>query len=116
MNLSNPVNLPDFSDLDLKFDIVDSHHHLFDLQAVYYPWLTDRPEKHFLLGHYDGLKQDYSVTDYRADTGDLSVVQTVHVEAEADHDNPVAETRWLSGLMESGNLPQAIVALSLIHI
>ena len=37
MNLSKPVNLPDFSDLDLNFDIVDSHHHLFDLQAVYYP-------------------------------------------------------------------------------
>ncbi|SVC26469.1 uncharacterized protein METZ01_LOCUS279323, partial [marine metagenome] len=80
MNLSKPVNLPDFSGLDLNFDIVDSHHHLFDLQAIYYPWLTDHPEKHFLLGHYDGLKRDYSVTDYRADTGDLSVVQTVHVE------------------------------------
>ena len=115
MNLSNPVNLPDFSDLDLNFDIVDSHHHLFDLQAVYYLWLTDRPEKHFLLGHYDGLKQDYSVTDYRADTGDLSVVQTVHVEAEADHDNPIAETRWLSGLMEHSNLPRAIVAHAWLH-
>ncbi len=32
--LSRPINLPDFSGLDLDFDIVDSHHHLFDLAAV----------------------------------------------------------------------------------
>lgn len=115
MDLSQPINLPDFNDLDLKFNIVDSHHHLFDLQAINYPWLMGQPEKHFLLGNYDHLKQNYSVADYRRDTGGLSVLQTVHVEAEADHDNPVAETRWLSTLMRNSELPQAIVAHAWLH-
>ena len=36
-----PINLPDFSGLDLNFEIIDAHHHLFDLDEVYYPWLTE---------------------------------------------------------------------------
>ena len=48
-DFSTPINLPDFSGLDLNFEIIDAHHHLFDLDEVYYPWLTDEPEKHFLL-------------------------------------------------------------------
>jgi len=115
MDLSKPVNLPDFNNLDLNFNIVDSHHHLFDLQAINYPWLMGQPEKNFLLGNYDDLRKNYSVSDYRRDTGGLSVLQTVHVEAEADHDNPVAETRWLSTLMRNSELPQAIVAHAWLH-
>ena len=45
-----PRNLPDFKGLKLDFDLIDSHHHLFDLDTVYYPWLSDRPESDFLLG------------------------------------------------------------------
>lgn len=115
LDLSTPTNLPDFAGLDLDFDILDSHHHLFDLGAVYYPWLTDHPEEHFLLGNYDALKCNYAVADYRADAGSLRVVKTVHVEAEADHDNPVAETRWLSDLMETSDMPHAIVAHAWLH-
>ena len=56
-DLSQPTNLPDFSGLDTSFDIIDSHHHIFGLDDVYYPWLTDEPETHFLLGNYDGIKK-----------------------------------------------------------
>ena len=115
-DLSIPTNLPDFSNLDMDFDIIDCHHHLFDLNAVYYPWLTDQPESHFLLGNYDGIKKNYSPEDYLRDTGDLRVVKTVHVEAEADHDNPLAETRWLSGIIDDENLHEAIVAHSWLHL
>ena len=114
-NLSQPRNLPEFNDLDLEFDIVDSHHHLFDLNAVYYPWLTDRPEDGFLLGDYAALKRDYSPADYRADRGGLRVVKTVHVEAEADHDDPLKETRWLAGVMAREGLPDALVAHAWLH-
>ena len=110
-----PVNLPDFSGLDLEFDIIDSHHHLFDLEAVYYPWLTDRPEAHFLLGDYDALKQNYSCADYRADSAGLRVVKTVHVEAEANHATPIRETEWLTKVMSTENLPHAVVAHAWLH-
>ena len=87
-DLSTPINLPDFSGLDLNFEIIDAHHHLFDLDEVYYPWLTDEPEKHFLLGNYDALKRNYSCEDYRKDTEKLKTVKTIHVEAESDHKEP----------------------------
>ncbi len=115
MDVSTPVNMPELGGLDLDFDIIDSHHHLFDLSAVYYPWLTDRSEENFLLGDYEALKTDYSLADYRVDAGPLRIVQTVHVEAEADHENPLAETRWLSDLMTKAEMPNAIVAHAWLH-
>ena len=114
-DLTKPRNLPDFAGLDLDFDIIDSHHHLFDLQAVHYPWLTDRQEGHFLLGNYDALKRDYGPADYRADAGPLRVVKTVHVEAESDRDAQVKETEWLTGVIAREGLPAAIVAHAWLH-
>lgn len=115
-NISIPTNFPDFSGLDLGFDIIDCHHHLFDLDAVYYPWLTDHNEPNFLLGNYDGIKKNYSVGDLKADFGGLRVVKTVHVEAETDHDNPLAETRWLASIMEKESFPNALVAHAWLHL
>jgi len=109
-DLSKPINLPNFSNLDMDFDIIDSHHHLFDLNNIYYPWLTDRPEEDFLLGDYEALKKNYPASAYLADTGALRVIKTVHVEAEADHNNPVLETQWLVEAMKNVGLPSAIVA------
>lgn len=114
-NLSTPTDLPDFSDLDLDFDIVDCHHHLFGLDSVYYPWLTDRAEENFLLGNYDALKKNYLPGDLKKDHEDLRVVKTVHIEAEADHENSIAETQWLVGVMQSHDLPSALVAHAWFH-
>ena len=115
-DFSTPINLPDFSGLDLNFEIIDAHHHLFDLDEVYYPWLTDEPEKHFLLGNYDALKRNYSCEDYRKDTEKLKIVKTVHVEAESDHQDPLRETEWLNQVMEGEGMPNAIVAHSWLHL
>jgi predicted TIM-barrel fold metal-dependent hydrolase len=108
--ISTPTSLPDFGSLDMGFDIIDSHHHLFDLSQVYYPWLTDHHEPNMFLGNYDAIKQNYLPADYRTDMGDLRIVKTVHVEAETDREDPVAETRWLVQSMKVSNLPSAIVA------
>ena len=90
--------------------IIDSHHHFFGLRTVYYPWLTDRPEPNFLLGDYNAIKRNYLPADYRRESESCGIVKTVHVEAEADHNNPLAETRWLTSLAEQEGLPSAIVA------
>ncbi len=116
MDVSKPAHLPDFTGLDMDFDIIDCHHHLFDLEAVYYPWLTDHNEPNFLLGNYDGIKKNYSVDDLKTDFSGLRVVKTVHVEAEADHDNPLAETRWLASIMEKESFPNALVAHAWLHL
>jgi len=89
--------------------IVDAHHHLWDLDLNYYPWLSDTPEEHFFLGNYDALKQNFMPDDYRAETAGYNVVATVHVDAEWDRDAQVAETAWLHEVAEEHGMPNAVV-------
>lgn len=113
--IGSPTNLPSFSDLDLDFNIIDSHHHFFDLNQVYYPWLTDYVDPYFLLGNYDAIKKNYLPSDYLLDSAHLKIIKTVHIEAESDRDDPLTETRWLRKVMKNQGLPSAIVAHAWIN-
>jgi predicted TIM-barrel fold metal-dependent hydrolase len=93
--------------------IVDTHHHLWDLHANYYPWLTDRVVwKPY--GDYAAIRRDYMPADLKADIGALPVVKSVHLNAGHDRSDPVRETRWLQALADdtarSGGFPHALVA------
>lgn len=89
--------------------IVDAHHHLWDLSAVRYPWLTNAIEPHFMFGDYAALRRNYLPADYRRDSAGQTVVATVHCEAEADRADPVAETRWLEQQHARHGFPNAFV-------
>ena len=89
--------------------IVDAHHHLWDLDKNYYPWLSDEPDEHFFLGDYDALKQNFLPGDYRTETEGYAVVATVHVDAEWDRAAQVAETEWLHRLAADHGMPNAVV-------
>lgn len=95
--------------------IVDAHHHLWDLGANYYPWLSDVPETNFFLGDYGPLKRNYMPADFRADVGDLPVIKTVHCEAEWDRNDQVREMRWLCEVKAQSGMPHAIVAHAWFH-
>jgi predicted TIM-barrel fold metal-dependent hydrolase len=101
----------------LNIPIVDAHHHFWDLSAgpLHYPWLQDPKPHDFFLGNYEPLKRNYLPADYRRDSEGFNVVTTVHVEAECDRNQQVAETRWLSELSASQGLPGAIVAHAWFH-
>jgi predicted TIM-barrel fold metal-dependent hydrolase len=89
--------------------LVDAHHHLWDLAANDYPWLSGPPvEGHF--GPYEKIRRNYLVEDYRRDTRDQHLVKSVHVEAGADPADPVRETRWLQAQADRHGIPHAIVA------
>jgi predicted TIM-barrel fold metal-dependent hydrolase len=89
--------------------IVDAHHHLWDLEANRYPWLSGPPvEGHF--GPYERIRKNYLVEDYQADIREQHVLKSVHVEAGADPADAVAETAWLQGLADRHGHPHAIVA------
>ncbi|MEE9381602.1 MAG: amidohydrolase family protein, partial [Hyphomonadaceae bacterium] len=64
------------------------------------------------VGDISALQETYSVRDYRADISDLNVVKSVHVQAEHDEADPVAETRWLQGQADMGGFPHAIVGFA----
>lgn len=96
-------------------EIVDAHHHLWDLGRNHYPWLADHPEPNFLLGPYESLKRNYLPDDYRRDAAGLKILATVHVEAEHDRARQVAETEWLHEMHAHHGLPNAVVAHAWFH-
>jgi predicted TIM-barrel fold metal-dependent hydrolase len=101
--------VPDVGALaDLPF--LDAHHHFFDLDRLYYPWLQDSPRHPFFLGDQRPLARQFLPEDYRRGASGHRVVGTVHVEAEVDRALQLAETEWLIELNAREGLPTAIVA------
>src|SRR5688572_5793318 len=94
--------------------LIDAHHHLWDLQRNYYPWLKDRPVD-FFMGNYDALKRNYLPHDYREDAKNHNVLKTVHIDAEWDRDDQVGETEWLTEISSQHGMPHAIVAHAWFH-
>ncbi|CAB3778763.1 amidohydrolase family protein [Pararobbsia alpina] len=94
--------------------IVDPHFHLWNLDTHHYPWLAN-PGISF-VGDARALKHNYLIGDYFADTDDavdLEVIKAVHVDANHDPADPVAETRWLQAIADSPDgrgMPNGIVA------
>lgn len=91
--------------------IVDSHHHLWRLAEGHYPWLQEAYDaKAFILGEYRDLQRDFDVADLRRAWEEQPVVATVHVEAERDRKEALAETRWLHQRYAMYGVPNAVVA------
>lgn len=89
--------------------IADAHHHLWDLEgAIRYPWLVTG--EHGYMGDYSRLCRTYLPAEYRRDTALHKVIATVHVEAECDRSQQLAETEWLSGVAAQYGMPNVIVA------
>jgi predicted TIM-barrel fold metal-dependent hydrolase len=78
--------------------IVDAHHHLWDLGKLHYPWLAE-PIDH-PMGDYAAIRRNYLIGDFRADAARQGLVKSVHVQAEVDHADPVAETAWLQSVAD----------------
>lgn len=89
--------------------LIDPHHHLWAREQIRYPWLEAEDTVAF-FGSYAPLVRDYLLEDYLADSHNQDLQKSVHVQAESDHENPLAETRWLAGIVEQHNLPSAIIA------
>ena len=89
--------------------LVDGHHHLWDLDALDYPWLRARGERRF-FGDPTSIQRNYSVSDLRADAAGFEVLQSVHVQVGCALGMELSETQWLDSVGDRDNLPSAIVA------
>ena len=89
--------------------IVDAHQHLWDPAGGRYPWLSTAPQPAFRYGDYAALRRRYLPDDFRRDAAGQRVVATVHMEAEWDVADEVAETRWLAALRKEHGLPTVAV-------
>jgi predicted TIM-barrel fold metal-dependent hydrolase len=101
---------PAFPIIAPAFPIIDCHQHFWRLGQGDYPWLEQPNPAAHRYGPVGPLQQNYLLDDYRRDTAGFEVAATVHVEAEWNPADPVAETRWLHELAEAEGRPNAIVA------
>ncbi|WP_166366188.1 amidohydrolase family protein [Pseudomonas akapageensis] len=90
--------------------IVDAHHHFWDPQNNFHPWLEEGANIPFRYGDYSAIKRRYFPQDYSADTGQHRVVESVYVETEWDPTDPIGETRFIHQLAARYGLPNAVVA------
>lgn len=90
--------------------IVDSHHHtIWDCEANY-PWMN-APMRPMIFGDdWTGMKQEYSIEQFIADSASHNVVQSVHVQANFDTTRPEDETKGLQGFADQHGFPNGIVA------
>lgn len=89
--------------------IVDAHQHFWDLGRNYYPWLCNAKPIPFRYGDYTRIRRNYLPPDLARDSRGLRLVKTVHMEAEWERADPVAETRWLEGVNKAYGLPNACI-------
>ena len=95
--------------------VIDAHHHFWDLDRNYLPWLCDEPPISFRYGDYAALKRNYMPADYRRDAQDLKLAGSVFVETEWDRRDPVGETRWVHEVARDARLPSVMVCHVALH-
>src|SRR5918992_3373658 len=76
--------------------IVDAHHHLWDLEQHHYPWLAN-PVEH-PAGDLEPIRRSYRLSDFLHDARNQDLMKSVHLQAAMD--DPVEETAWLQGLAD----------------
>ncbi|MDJ0699641.1 MAG: amidohydrolase family protein [Woeseiaceae bacterium] len=89
--------------------IVDAHHHLWDLEACHYPWLMERGVKRF-FGDPAPIQKNYLVSDLREDAEDFELVDSVHIQVGVAPGDELRETEWLQATGDEHGLPGGIVA------
>jgi len=100
--------LPDA--LPYSGDVIDAHHHVWDLERNHYPWLTPEVTVPHRYGDYSAIKRSYPVSDYLADIAGHRVVSSVYMEAEWDPSDPIGESRYIAEVAARSGYPGAAVA------
>jgi len=90
--------------------IVDSHIHLWDLNRLYYDWLTDKIITDDVVGDYSQIcHRNYLPEDFIRDLPPGQQVIAVHLECALGHKDPVDETEWVASLAKTHRWIGAIV-------
>lgn len=90
--------------------VVDSHHHTIWDTKENYPWMNV-PMRPMIFGDdWSGMKQEYPIEAFIADSASHNVVQSVHVQANFDSSRPADETKGLQEFADKTGFPHGIVA------
>lgn len=90
-------------------EVVDSHHHFWDLGRFPYRWLApSAPPARF--GDKGAIRKNFLPPEYLQEMEGLQLAGSVHVQANCGADDPALETRWLQDLAMQTGWPSAAVA------
>jgi L-fuconolactonase len=84
----------------IDIPIIDTHLHIWDPQAIHYPWLNDVPK----------LNRAYLPKEYREATEGVSIEKMVFVQCEADVAQFNEEVAWVTEQAKDEPRIQGIVA------
>lgn len=76
--------------------MIDAHHHLWDLNAVHYPWLMASGVARF-FGDPTPIQRDYLLEEFRNDASAFS--GSVHIQVGAE--DPLAEAQWVQSIADA---------------
>ncbi|WP_170422287.1 amidohydrolase family protein [Ruegeria arenilitoris] len=77
---------------------IDAHHHLWDLNAVSYPWLMARGVERF-FGDPTPIQRDYLLDEFRSEAEPCGVRASVHIQVGAK--NGLDEARWVQSVADA---------------
>jgi predicted TIM-barrel fold metal-dependent hydrolase len=90
-------------------EIIDPHHHLWDLENYAYPWLCQTGEPVApIAGSLRPIMKSYLQDDYNEDARRWNVVKDVHIDALSG--DILAESAWLQTLNDAAGRPTGFVA------
>lgn len=92
------------------FPVFDAHHHFWDPQANYHPWLSDEPMIPFRYGDYSAIRRRFLPPEYLDEVRPVRVVGSVYVETEWNPNDPFGETRYIHSVAAEHGFPHAVVA------
>jgi len=101
--------------LDDDLPIIDAHHHFWDPDKNYHPWLRDEPMIPFRYGDYSAIRERFMPDDYDGLVGPHKVIANVTMEGEWDDTDLVSETRWMNEVADEFGKPAAHVARAYLH-
>lgn len=77
--------------------MIDAHHHLWDLDAVHYPWLMAKGVERF-FGDPSPIQRNYLIDEFRAEAAAVGMTGSVHIQVGAE--DPMAEARWVQDVAD----------------
>jgi predicted TIM-barrel fold metal-dependent hydrolase len=89
--------------------VVDAHHHVWDFDRFYYPWLQDANEI-AIAPELEPIRRTYGIDETMALYRRCGIVKTVHVQADTAPVQALDETAWVQAIGDRHGLPTAIVA------
>ncbi len=95
--------------MNVRREIIDAHHHLWDLGVCRYPWLMEKGVVRF-FGDPEPIRRNYLVADLRNDAARYEIAGSVHVQVGVASGDELLESQWLDSVSSDTGLPSALVA------